>query len=465
VRAATSGLSGAIRLVGASAVILTVVVGGLTAPLLLAAVVGAAAVLTAALRWPVPTATAFLTVGPLFLSQFSVGPVTVDNLAILFGVAVAVAWLLGRTWHLPLLVAWPLSLAVASIAAAALNHGAGAPGIVRFLSLTVLVVLLANTARSTRQIAAAWIEVAVTLGAFVCLAQPLTNYPRPYETWGEGVGLRFGGFFGHPNFAAYTISLVLLYQLYTRRFTAWRATSAVALLLALLLTGSRTALLVFALFMLPALWLRARRFFALLVPAAMALPFVGETIISRFQVIGQTGGLSGRNASGWRFEQWQDALRAARGHEWFGIGWGQTGSVLTDNLGAHSTYIEIWVELGRVGTVIAAAGLLMLVRSTRRSPVGWILIGYAALTGISDPVLVYPACISTLLVLLTGLLADSEDAGPESAAGVPAGPDSDATAEPRDACPVGAAPTTRWPRPTFAAGTRAGTSDTNSEKR
>ena len=463
--AVPAALSGAVRAVGAAAVIVAVVLGGLTAPLLLGAGLGGVALLTVSLRWPVPVATGFLTVGPLFLSQFSVGPVTVDNLAVLYGVAVALAWLLGRTWHLPRLAAWPLSMATASIAAAVLNHGAGAPGIVRFLSLTVLVVLLANTARSTRQAAAAWIEVAVTLGALVCLAQPLTNYPRPYQTWGEGVGLRFGGFFGHPNFAAYTISLVLLYQLYTRRFTGWRSTSAVALLLALLLTGSRTALLVFALFMLPALWLRARRFFALLVPAVMALPFVGETIISRFLVISQTGGLSGRNASGWRFGQWQDALQAARGHEWFGIGWGQTGSVLSDNLGAHSTYIEIWVELGRVGAVIAAAGFLLLVRSAHRSPIGWILIGYAALTGISDPVLVYPACITTLLVLLGGLLADADDADPERASRAPADSPPGTAADPQDTCLIGVAPAMRRPAPTSPAVLRAGTTDTTPEQR
>ncbi|WP_222265507.1 O-antigen ligase family protein [Modestobacter marinus] len=402
--------------------VVAVVAGALTSPLLTAVGALGLGVLVVSVRWPLATGIAFLIAGPMYLSEFEVGPMTLDNVAVLYGSALAVVWLLGRTWQVPTVAAWPISLAVAAAVAAVANGGAGAAGIVRFASLAVTAVVVANAGPHARRMAAAGLEAAVTLGALVLLAQPLTSFPDPYQTWGEGVGLRYGGLFGHPNFAAYTVSLVLLYQLYTRRFTAWRAASAVSLLLALVLTGSRAALLVFALLMVPALWLRARRFFLLLVPAVLALPFVGQTIITRFEVISQTGGLSGSNASGWRFGQWADALAATRGHEFLGIGWGQTREVLTDNLGAHSTYIQIWLEVGRVGAALAAIGLVLLIRSAR-SHVARILVAYAALTGISDPVLVYPCCATALLVLLAALHTPAGEEATAPDGGEAAAPD------------------------------------------
>ncbi len=234
-------------------VVVAVVAGALTSPLLTAAGALGLGVLVVSARWPLATGIAFLIAGPMYLSEFEVGPVTLDNVAVLYGSALGVVWLLGRTWQVPPVAAWPISLALAATVAAVANGGAGATGIVRFASLAVTAVVVANAGPHARRLAAAGLETAVTLGALVLLAQPLTNFPDPYQTWGEGVGLRYGGLFGHPNFAAYTVSLVLLYQLYTRRFTAWRAASAVVLLLAHVLTGSRAALLVFALLMIPAL--------------------------------------------------------------------------------------------------------------------------------------------------------------------------------------------------------------------
>jgi O-antigen ligase len=386
------------------------VAGALTHPLATVAAVLGASVLVSSLRWPLATALAFIVTGPLFLSSFPAGPMTLDNLAVLYGTAVATAWLLTRRWQVTPVAAWPASLALAAAVAAAANGGAGLPGTVRFFSLATLALVLANADREVRRRTVAWTEAAVTLGALVLLAQPFTGYPEAFDTHSEGVGQRFGGLFGHPNFAAYTISLVLLYQVYARRYPAPRVASSAILLLALLMTGSRAALLVFVVLLLPAAWMRSRRFFALLTPALLALPFVGTMIITRLQSISQTGGISGNNASGWRLDQWQDALAATRGHEFFGIGWGQTASVLTDELGAHSSYVEIWLELGRVGTMIAAVGLVVLVWSTRRSLVARILLAYAAITGVSDPVLVYPSCLTVLLVLLCRVIHSAEPA-------------------------------------------------------
>ncbi len=395
------------------------VVGVLIHPLATGAAAAGSAILAASLRWPLPTALAFVVAGPLFLSGFPVGPVTLDNVAVLYGTALAAGWLLTRRWRMTPVAAWPASLALAAALAAAANGGAGLPGTVRFASLAVMALVLAAADPELRRRTVVWTEVAVTTGAVVLLAQPFTGYPEPFGTNSEGVGERFGGLFGHPNFAAYTISLVLLHQVYSRRWPAPRVASSAILLLALLLTGSRAALLVFVVLLLPAVWLHARRFFALLAPALFALPFVGTTIITRLESIGRTGGLSGQNASGWRLEQWKDALAATRGHEFFGIGWGQTASVLTDELGAHSTYVEIWLELGRVGTVIAAVGLAALVWSARRFHLARMLLAYAAITGISDPVLLYPSCLTVLLVLLCGVVHSdvvSPAAAPDPAA-------------------------------------------------
>jgi hypothetical protein len=389
--------------------VVAVVVAALTNPLLTAAGALGLGVLAVSVRLPRATALGFMVSGPLFLSGFTVGPMTLDNVAVLYGTAVAVLWLLARRWHLSPLAAWPASLAVAAVLAAAANAGAGIPGVVRFASLAVLALLLANSDAAVRARTARWTEAAVTLGALVLIAQPFTGFPDAYGT-AEGVGQRYGGLFGHPNFAAYTVSIVVLYQLYTQRFTAWRVASAASLVLALVLTGSRAALLVFVLLLVPALWMRAQRFFALLLPAVAALPFVGTTILTRLESITATGGLSGQNASGWRFGQWQDALEATRGHETWGIGYGRTASVMGDGLGAHSTYVQLWLETGRVGTLIAAIGVVVLIRAARGVRPAQVLLAYAVVTSVSDPVLLYPASLTVLLVLLSRLVLPDGDA-------------------------------------------------------
>jgi O-antigen ligase len=400
-------------LVGAVTIV-AVVTGALTAPLLTVAAACAAAVLAVSIRWPRATALAAMIAGPLYLSGFAVGPMTADNVTVLFGAALGGIWLLTAPRRGTALVVWPLSVAIAIAIAAAANHGAGSPGLARFLSLVVLALILVNSDAAVRTRTTAWAEAAVTAGAVVLLLQPFTGFPAPYGT-AEGVGERFGGLFGHPNFAAYTVSLLLLYQLYAKRFTPLRVTSSGLLLLALVLTGSRAALLVFVLLLLPAIWMRARRFFGLLVPALAALPFVGTTIVTRLESITATGGLTGQNASGWRIGQWWQALAATRGHELFGIGWGQTESVLSDQLGAHSTYIQIWLELGRLGAVACAVGLLFLFGLVRRVRVAQILLVYCLVTGISDPVLLYPSCLTVLLVLLAELTRVPEPGSPEDA--------------------------------------------------
>jgi O-antigen ligase/polysaccharide polymerase Wzy-like membrane protein len=397
-----------------AAAVVGLVVAALTDPLLTAAGALGAGVLAVSVRWPRATALCSVLAGPLFLSAFTVGPMTLDNVAVLYGTVVAVLWLLARPWHLTPLAAWPASLAVAAVLAALANAGAGTPGVVRFASLAVLVLVLANSDAVVRARTAGWAEAAVTLGALVLLAQPFTGFPDAYGT-AEGVGERYGGLFGHPNFAAYTVSTVVLYQLYTRRFTAWRIASAATLVLALVLTGSRAALLVFVLLLIPALWMRAQRFFALLLPAVAALPFVGTTVITRLESITATGGLSGHNASGWRFGQWQDALEATRGHEFWGIGYGQTASVMGDGLGAHSTYVQLWLETGRIGTVIAAVGAVVLIRSARGVRPAQVLLAYVVVTSVSDPVLLYPASLTVLLVLLSRLVLPDDAATAEQA--------------------------------------------------
>jgi hypothetical protein len=408
------------------------VAGAVLAPLATGAAVLGLAVLGATARWPRETALAAMIGGPLYLSGYAAGPVTLDNVAVLYGAAVGTGWLLARRRVGTPLAAWPVALALAVTLAAAVNGGAGLPGTVRFLSLAVLALVLVNSTPAARSRTVAWVEVAVTVGALVLIAQPLTGYPEAFGT-AEGVGQRFGGLFGHPNFAAYTISLVLLYQVYATRFSAPRIGSTAILLLALLLTGSRAALLVFLLLLLPAVWLRARRFLGLLLPAVVALPFVGTTVLTRLESISETGGLSGQNASGWRLGQWQDALEATRGHELLGIGWGQTAAVMGDELGAHSTYVQLWLEVGRIGTLVAAVGLAVLLLSARSSRTALVLLTYAVVSSVSDPVLLYPSCLTALLVLLARLLP-REDGAPRTE------PAPDAVPHPRSGTAVPSAP-------------------------
>jgi O-antigen ligase len=383
--------------------VVTTVVGALTVPLVSAAAAIATALVVLCLRWPRATSLTAMVAGPVFLSGYSAGPVTLDNVTVLLGAALGTGWLLLARRRGTPLVLWPAFVAVAISLAAAANGGAGLAGVARFASLAVLVLLLANCDAAAVRRATAWTEAAVTLGALVLIAQPFTGYPSAFGT-AEGVGQRFGGLFGHPNFAAYTVCLVLLFQIYVKNFTRMRTASAGILLLALVLTGSRAALIVFALLLLPALWLRMRRFFGLLVPAVLALPFVGTTIVTRLESIVATGGLTGENASGWRLGQWAQALAATRGHEYFGIGWGRTAEVMADNLGAHSAYVQSWLEFGRVGTAVIAVGAILLAASLRSSRPAMIMLAYVLVTSISDPVILYPSCLTVFLLLVSCLL-------------------------------------------------------------
>ncbi len=411
------------------AAVVVLVAGALTSPLATSAGLAGAALLTASVRWPRVTGLGFMVAGPLYLSGFTVGPMTLDNVTVLYGAAVSVGWLLTTRRRGAPLAAWPTAVALAVAVAALANGGAGAPGMARFLSLAVLALVLANSAPAVRRRTAGWVEAAVTLGAVVLIAQPFTGFPAAFGT-AEGVGERFGGLFGHPNFAAYTVSVVLLYQLYAKPFTHARIASSAALLLALVLTGSRAALIVFVLLLLPALWMRAQRFFGLLAPAVAALPFVGTTILTRLESITATGGLSGQNASGWRLGQWRDALEATRGHEYFGIGWGRTADVMGDQLGAHSTYVQIWLELGRVGAVLCAVGVILLLRSARSNRPAQVLLAYVVITSVSDPVLLYPSCLTVLLVVLSPLVSRDDEAPPEPAGDGEPEPSAGAAADP-----------------------------------
>jgi O-Antigen ligase len=415
-----------------AAVVVASVTGALTQPTETAAALAGGGLLLASIRWPRAVSLGFMLAGPLFLSGFTAGPMTLDNVAVLYGAAVALGWLLTGPRRGTPLAAWPTAVAAAVAATALVNGGAGAPGLARFLSLAVLALVLANSGPDLRGRTATAVEIAVTLGAIVMITQPFTGFPDAYGT-AEGVGQRFGGLFGHPNFAAYTISLVLLYQLYAKRFSTARIGSTGILLLALVLTGSRAALLVFVVLMLPALWMRAKRFFGLLLPAVAALPFVGTTILTRLESITATGGLSGQNASGWRLGQWRQALEATRGYEFLGIGWGRSADFLGDHLGAHSTYVQILLELGRVGAVICAVGAVVLLRAARSVRIAQLLLAYVVITSISDPVLLYPSCLTVLLVLLAPLLErdgtttatapdDAADAAPAGGAPPPLTP-------------------------------------------
>ncbi|CAA9259849.1 MAG: hypothetical protein AVDCRST_MAG52-2568 [uncultured Blastococcus sp.] len=410
-------------------VVVLLVTGILTHPVLTGAALAGGVLLTSSIRWPRATGLGFMVAGPLFLSGFAVGPMTLDNITVLYGAAVLGGWLLtGHRRGTPL-AAWPIAVALGAGVAALANGGAGAPGIARFLSLAVLALVLANSGPAVRRRTAGWMEVAVTVGAVVLVAQPFTGFPDAFGT-AEGVGQRFGGLFGHPNFAAYTVSLVLLYQLYGKRFTPVRTASSAGLLLALVLTGSRAALIVFVVLLLPALWMRSKRFFGLLLPAVAALPFVGATILTRLESITTTGGLSGQNASGWRLGQWRDALEATRGHEYFGIGWGRTVEVMGDQLGAHSTYVQIWLELGRIGTVLCAVGLIVLLRSAGTLRTAQVLLAYVVITSVSDPVLLYPSCVTVLLVTLAPLVSRDDAIIPDARGSGEQEPPPDAAPDP-----------------------------------
>ncbi len=109
---------------------------------------------------------------------------------------------------------------------------------------------------------------------------------------------------------------------------------------------------------------------------------------------------------------------------------GGTVTVYASRAGVNQTLRRLLV-LELLGTAVAV-GLAVLLLAARPSRTALVLLAYALVTSISDPVLLYPACLTVLLVLLGHLLPEH--------AGAPLDPRPSSTAAPRGSDARTAAP-------------------------
>ncbi|MFJ6027576.1 hypothetical protein ACIQCN_08930 [Pseudarthrobacter sp. NPDC092424] len=370
----------------------------------------AALALGIAIRYPQPAALALLLVGPLLTSTFQVGALTVDNIAVLAGFGMVVLLAIARR-ELPF-TKWsllPLVLAAAIFVTGGINGSPNFEACLRFISLAT-VPWVVSRFPGQRGPNDQLFMIVLSLGAGSVLAQPIIGYPLPFKDV-ENTGLRFGGLFGHPNFAAYSLSLAILYVA-SMKLNVWRAVFLLCAAGALMMTGSITAILILAACLGLALAHSFRRLILAALAAAFFLALAGQTLLNRLDFAAETalGAASGANSGAWRLGQWGRALRLLDGHEEAGIGWGQIPLRIGNGLGAHNAYVQLVVELGWAGALAAGlavvATVLMAGRRNRTVLLGW---SYVLLTSMSDPVLFYPSSMTVLLFILAAIGGPQKD--------------------------------------------------------
>lgn len=341
--------------------------------------------------------------GPLFFTTYSLGPVTADNALSAAGSAILAIAVLRRAAVVQIQgpVIYPLGIVVLLLLSIA-PHGVDVVfNVARFAGLALLVLAIQIADPGNRRQISMILNIVVIASAVIILVQPLTNWPAP---WGnvEGEGVRYGGLYGHPNFAAYTLAIFSLYQVVRRGSLQKRVTLIIVPLMAMMLSGSRTAIIVFGAVMIFALLIKPKRVWPFALGAALVGIVAGSTFISRFADFFQTGGFEGgANAGGWRIIQWQYALNLAPSPNVWGVGWGNAERLLPLGLGVHNGYLQFYVETGIVGTFIFALVLIITVLNVGRSLPSGLLCCFAVATTMFDPVLMYPSSLAVFLVILS----------------------------------------------------------------
>lgn len=341
---------------------------------------------------------ALLTSAPLLFSSFQVGPLTLDNWVTLLGIGSALIWAVQqRVLRLPIAAALPLLLAAAIGVSGAIGGVDSIAGVIRYVGLALVPTLV--VAGVTRRVVAERIMFgALLVGALSVLTQPVFPIVAAYVDPQTGA-TRFGGLMGHPNFAAYALGLGILYLIGARRLSgaAWLLVAVFGA--AILLTGSVGALGTVALGLAVIVVSRGvGRALGVLMAGAIGLVALGQTLAGRIGAL--VSGDPNLNSLNWRFEQWRSAIALLGNQLWTGIGWQQIPLRIDSGLEAHSAYVEIYVELGIIGTVLLGFGVVALLIWAGPRLVALVMVGVVLVSSITDPVLVYPSSMATLLTLL-----------------------------------------------------------------
>lgn len=353
-----------------------------------------------ALRFALEVSLVLLISGPVLLSTIPVGSFTLDNLSTAVGIALA-CWASLVRFRLPSVgaSAFPLSLAIAVAITTASLGASDIAGVLRFVGIGLAAWAAFQLEVEKPGYPRIVLSLILTIGALSVIAQPTIGFPTPFiDREGDG-GFRFGGLLGHPNFAAYVFAVGALWLLARKRTGARYWVQIGLLVAAMLVTGSRTAFLLFVGAAVILLVNDLRRA-ALIAVALLLFAFtIGTTMVTRIEALLTSSG-SQANSGTWRVEQWQRALDMRAGYELFGIGWQRIEELTPNGLGAHSGYVQLLVELGLVGAVITSAGLVIAVASTVRSRLSAIVWLYILGASTTDPVFLYPSVAVVAVVVL-----------------------------------------------------------------
>ncbi len=350
-------------------------------------------------------ALALLLAGPILGSEFTVGALTLDNWIVLGGLAFTIVWAL-RERRLPFSSPslYPLLFGLAILLSGVVDGIDSLPGVVRALGVAVLPGLLVGRGGLGTQAASRIMITVVMLGALSVIAQPITHYLPGYQD-----GDRYGGLFGHPNFAACSMSLTMLYLIAMRGPRLWRYLGVILLAGAVMLTGSLGAVAALLVGIVVLLIRSLPTMVVIAVGIAGVATIAGATLFDRVDAL--TLG-SGTDSLVWRFGQWQSAIALTTPPNLFGIGWQQTEVELPNALPAHSAYVETYVELGVVGCVLVAIGFIVMALRARREILTLAILSYVLIASLTDPILFYPSTLALMMTILGIRRGASESVSP-----------------------------------------------------
>lgn len=350
-------------------------------------------------RYPRRVAILLLIAAPLLLSSFQVGGLTLDNVVTIVGSlvgAIALALTKSGLQNGTLrLTAFPVALAVSIAAINSLNGLEFVSATIRYISIAILIVLVC--AQNDSGFSLTVTRICVAFGAASVIVGQFSGLFVMYRDEGSGE-FRTGGLMGHPNFAAYAMSLMLLYLVLRVRLSAKVIAECGLLLAGILLTGSLAAALTAGAIWAISLVLRPTiRGWLLAALGTFGVALAGSLVLDRLESIQATGNADSLT---WRQIQWSNLLERTAGDRTIGIGWQQSEVISGNGLAAHSAYVQTLVELGIAGTVLVAICGVIAFGWTFRAVVAGLLVLYSLVASATDPVLFYPSTLVVLMVFL-----------------------------------------------------------------
>lgn len=356
-------------------------------------------------------------VGAVLLPGVSVGRITLDNVFVIIFIGVYSVRLLGSGGLLFGRGARPFIFLTFVAGVSALVTETSGAAVLRFLSYALFVdgVRRLGLAHRPRLVRSTVVVSSLAAISVVIDRIGLVSF-RKVLVDAEGGVIRAGGVVGHPNFAAYVLALGLLALLFLNVDFSRRTLIRLILLHvgALAATAARTALLALGVALLIASARSAKRLLLLAAGSAVFLATVGRPLLRRFDYFGESGGLRGQNAAGWRIAHWSEVLTRTDLSPFFGIGWNQTQTITQDGLAAHNGFLQVAVELGLLAVVALVLSLIFLYRANSALPrhLRLSFLAYLVVIAIGDPGLLYPAVFYPACVyLLLGRQSEARSSG------------------------------------------------------